>query len=578
MSLMTSLLMAGCSQDDIAPDEGANGNGEANTSYLAVNLVSSDATGSRATDGVYEDGSEKENGVEHVRFYFFNGVGAAVNVKTTASGAVVNYHDWDKDIAGSGNPNDVERILSAIIVIDTKAGDGLPVRIAAVLNPTQVILNRGSMSLTDLKEISANFATADLTVKNKFVMFNSVYVQNGKAYSTTDIKAGNICKTEDDAKKNPVKIYVERSVAKVSVALGTNVAAAATEDGKIALKDKVTDGENLLVEGKQVYLKLYGWELAAETNQGRLVKKINPGWQGTWWYDSDVTGHRTFWAINEMSAINQYDKSYTDISTSSTTTAFGGTNYLYTNENAQTNDDVDNKDGKAKKKTKVIVAGRLVDENGNNFTIVRHMGRHFADNPANFNNLKGSILTVLENKDYFYYYKNGTQYDQISAADLDVVVPTTIAAENSKNCYVYTQLTTTAAAKKWYKSAVKNPADATAYEESSASEINGTLKDLKDKDKPEDGYIIDRPLVWKDGMTYYFYEIKHNLPGSDETGVVRNHIYKTTIANIAGLGTPVYNPGDVIYPEKPEENAHYIAAEINILSWRVVNNNYDLEW
>lgn len=151
MSLLASLLMAGCSQEDIAPDEGANGNGEANTSYMAVNLVSSDVTGTRATAGGYEDGSDIENGVKHVRFYFFNGVGAPVNVKTTASGAV-NYYDWDKDITGSGNPNDVERILSAIIVIDTKKGDGLPVRIAAVLNPTQEILDKGSMGLTELKK------------------------------------------------------------------------------------------------------------------------------------------------------------------------------------------------------------------------------------------------------------------------------------------------------------------------------------------------------------------------------------------------------------------------------------------
>lgn len=575
MSLLASLLMAGCSQEAIAPDEGANGNGEANTSYMAVNLVSSDVTGTRATAGGYEDGSDIENGVKHVRFYFFNGVGAPVNVKTTASGAV-NYYDWDKDITGSGNPNDVERILSAIIVIDTKKGDGLPVRIAAVLNPTQEILDKGSMGLTELKKISTDFATADLTAENEFVMFNSVYVQNGKAYSTTDIKDGNICKRKDDAIANPVKIYVERSVAKVSVALGTNVAGAATPDGKIPLKDKLTGGQDFKVEGSQVYLKLYGWELAAETNQGRLVKKINPGWQGTWWYDNNVTGHRTFWAINDMSASNQYDKSYTDISTSSTTTAFGETNYLYTNENAQTNDDVDNINGQAKKKTKVIVAGRLVDENGNNFTIVRHMGRHFADNPDNFNNLKESILTVLENKEYFYYYKDGDNYKQISAADLDVVVPTTIKNEDSKNCYVYTKLNSTAAARTtWYKSPVKDPEDASAYTKIDANEINGTLKDKKLDDSGE--YIIDRPLVWNSGMTYYYYEIKH-LQGSDEIGVVRNHIYKTTITNIAGLGTPVYNPGDVIYPEKPEDNAHYIAAEINILSWRVVKNNYNLEW
>ena len=570
MSVLASLFLAGCSQEDIAPDEEANGNGEATTSYMAVNLVSSDVTGTRANGNGYEDGNDIENGVKHVRFYFFNGVGGAVNVKTTASGTSVNYHDWDKDITDTGNnPNDIEKILSTTIVIDTKKGDGLPVRIAAVLNPTDEIKSLGSMGLSTLKEKSADFAAANLTTVNNFVMFNSVYVDNGKDYSTTDIKAGNICKTEDAAKANPVTIYVERSVAKVSVALVPNVAGAATPDGKIALKNKVADGENLTVGGKQVYLKLYGWALAAETDKGRLVKKINPKWEGTWWKPSTNT-YRTFWAINEMSAKNVYKKSYDQINT-----AFGEANYLYTNENAQLID-IDNTQGGATKNTKVIVKGGLVDENNDPFTIVRHMGTHFADDPADFNHLKESILTVLENKEYFYYYKDGNNYTQISAADLDVVVPTTIKTEDSKNCYVYTQLNSTAAARTtWYKSNVKNPVDASAYKESSVSEINGTLKDKKSDGSGE--YIIDRPLVWNSGMTYYYYEIKH-LPESKEIGVVRNHIYKTTITNIAGLGTPVYKPDDIIYPEKPEENAHYIAAQINILSWRIVDNSYDLDW
>lgn len=570
MSVLASLFLVGCSQEDIAPDEGANGNGEATTSYMAVNLVSSDVLGTRATVGDYEDGTDIENGVKHVRFYFFNGVGGPVNVKTTASGTSVNYYDWNNDITGSGNPSDVERILSTIIVIDTKKGDGLPVRIAAVLNPTQEILAKGSMGISVLKEQCADFATADLTKKDYFVMFNSVYVQDKKDYSTTDIKEGNICKTDSAANKNPVKIYVERSVAKVSVALGSNVANAATADGKIALKDKLNGGQDLKVGGKQVYLKLGGWELAAETDKGRLVKKIDPTWERDWWRPN---AHRTLWAINEKSAENVYDKSYEQISNS-----FGGTKYLYTNENAQKND-IDNTPGNAKNNTKVIVKGQLVDENGVPFTIVRHMGTHFADDPADFNNLKESILTVLENKEYFYYYKDGNNYTQISAADLDVVVPTLEPKEDSENnCYVYTQLNSTAAARTtWYKSTKKNPADNSEYQKIDVGEINNTLGGLKDPEKPADGYIIDRPLVWKNGMTYYYYEIRH-LDGSNEIGVVRNHIYKTTITNIAGLGTPVYTPGEIIYPEKPGENDHYIAAQINILSWRVVKNDYDLEW
>ena len=570
MSVLAFLFMVGCSQEEIAPNDGDGDNGEANTSYMSVNLVSSDATGSRATGNGYEDGSTVENKVSKVRFYFFNGVGGTANVKTTANGAV-NYYDWTNPTTAPGNPNDVEKILSATIVINTKEGDGLPVRIAAVLNPTQNLLDAGSMSLSTLKEKSADFAIGGLTSEGNFVMFNSVYLEGGKDYSTTDIKDKNICKTEKDAEANPVTIYVERSVAKVSVALGPNVAAAATADGKIALKDKVANGENLTIGGKQVYLKLGGWELAAETSKGRLVKKINPAWEGTWWWEG-ANSPRTFWAINEMTATNVYDKNYDQIST-----AFGETNYLYTNENAQKND-INNTSGGARNNTKVIVKGSLVDADNKPFTIVRHMGSHFADDPENFNNLKESILKMLENKEYFYYHKEGDKYQQITVEDLDVIVPTTITAEDSKNCYVYTQLNSTAAARTtWYKSTVKDPIEISAYKKIDASEINNTLKDKKSGDPGEKEYIIDRPLVWKSGMTYYYYEIKH-LQESNETGVVRNHIYKTTITNIAGLGTPVYNPGDVIYPEKPSENDHYIAAEIKILSWRVVNNNYDLEW
>ena len=94
---------------------------------------------------------------------------------------------------------------------------------------------------------------------------------------------------------------------------------------------------------------------------------------------------------------------------------------------------------------------------------------------------------------------------------------------------------------------------------------------LKNKD------LVDRALVWREGMTYYYFEILHNKAGN-QPGVVRNHVYKTKITSIAGLGTPVYDPEQTIYPEKPEDNDHYIAAEVNILSWHIVSDSYDLKW
>lgn len=85
-------------------------------------------------------------------------------------------------------------------------------------------------------------------------------------------------------------------------------------------------------------------------------------------------------------------------------------------------------------------------------------------------------------------------------------------------------------------------------------------------------------------MTYYYFPIQHlGHMGKDgknygKNGVVRNHIYDSTITKLYGLGTPVYNPDETIYPEKPEDNDSYIAAQIKILSWRLVNNNVELEW
>ena len=553
MSVLASLFLAGCSQEEIAPNGEDNGNGEANTSYMAVNLVSSDVMGTRAAQG-YEDGSEAENHVTKVRFYFFNGVGGAVNVKLQ-NGSYVNYYDWtpgDGDQSdGTNTGDDIESKLKATIVINTKAGDGIPQRIAAVLNPTG--LDNNSKSLSDLKAVVADYATSGengLTSKGKFVMFNSVG-GGGEDFSTTLIKDENLCKTEADAITHPVTIYVERSVAKVRVTLGANLS---FTNNKLALKDK--DDKDLKVGGEQVYLQLDGWGLTAETSEGRLVKKINPEWEGAWWY----TAYRSFWAINSKTATNRYH-SYNDIETS-----FGTENALYTNENAQLTD-TDGSEGAAKERTKFILKGKLCKENGDPFTIVRHLGAHFADTESeteteNLTELKKSILGQLSASGNNYYYSTESGREQIGTGDLQIVVATQEENEDSQNnCYVYAKLTTDAATKTWYTSLEGGTAI-----ENAATEINGKLANEE---------IVDRALVWNSGMTYYYNEIKHL---NDFNGVVRNHIYAINVTKIAGLGTPVYNPGEIIYPETPEENDHYIAAQINILSWRVVDEDYELVW
>lgn len=582
MSMLASLLMTGCSQDEVVPVEGGGTDGEATTSYMAVNLMSPDnATGkaagrATAADG-YEDGSSDENTVNNVRFYFFDGAGGAAYVKLNGS-SYVNYYDWKNPTQNADTEkDDIEKILSATIVISTKEGDKLPQMVAAVINPPtgtdgKIVWGDDSKNLTQLKNVTADYAANGLTQSGHFVMFNSIYVNGSTEVSAVPIASDNLQKKPEEARNHPVTIFVERSVAKVRVSIDNK---AGFENGKLALKSKEGNDETpILVGGKQVYLQLNGWSLTADTDKGRLVKKINPAWQNTWWQGE----HRTFWAINDLEAKNQWH-TYNEIETALGTP-------LYTNENAAKNDG-DAKPGKAQSNTKVILKGTLCDEAGNPFTIVRHLGAYFADTynkddeSKNLTALKDNILSQLVANGLNYYYattetqlvgeesKDVPVRKQIDKDDIKIVIADQIKEEDKDtNCYVYAQLTDAAATKTWYNTldegTTEKPVNPIAF-----SEINTNLSSK-----------VDKALVWQSGMTYYYYEILHSLnpQNKEEKGVVRNHIYDTKVTKILGLGTPVYDPTKEIYPEKPSKNDHYIAAEVKILSWRVVNNDYILDW
>lgn len=564
MSVLASLFMAGCSQEEIAPggeNEGggnANANSEVSTSYMAVDLMSI----TRAATPDYEDGLPGESQVESVRFYFFNGNGEIANVKLS-NGKYVNFYDWTPQEGSKESDDKVTKNLAITLVINTQSGDKLPQQIAAVLNHRELELGNDSKNLTQLSNIVKDFATASLTEAGGFPMFNSVYGKNSTEICAVPIEAVHLQKSEVEAKKHPVKIYVERSVAKVMVTLNFD-SDMEYKNGMLPLKDKAK--KPLFVDGRQVYLKFDGWNLTADTDEGRLIKKINPKWTSTWWNDD----FRSYWAINSLTANNRYH----EYSTVTKTFGDGANQGVYTNENAQQTDE-NGKEGAAKNHTKVIISGTLCDSEGNPFTMVRHLGAYFADTYSsekpeaeNFLKLKESILNQMSaNGDYYYFATTETNDEgqsvtvrkQILPSDLKIVIAQQDPKENSKNnCYVSAVLSDEAAANKtWYNSLDPDAASLT----NAAEAIDESLSK------------VDKALAWKDGMTYYYYEIKHL---GDATGVVRNHVYKTNVRSIAGFGTPVYDPGQIIYPEIPEPNDHYIAAQIEILSWRVVSTDYDL--
>lgn len=580
LGFIASLSMISCSNED--PMNGGNSeNGE--VSYLAINIVQTPEASSRAEgdqiqgapdNATYEEGLAKENHVESVRFYFFKADGTAASVVNGTK----SYYDWTPSSEAGSMPN-VEKVLTATIVLtnakepeDNISKDGYPAQVIAVLNPNTTELGAANLSMSTLRAKMEDYASKANAANPTFVMSNSVYLNGTTRIASSTIAAENVGTDPSTALANPVNIYVERTVAKVRLNYATTFQPNA--DGLIPLKDKDDNPLTTKVgdDDKPIFLKVNGWNVTATTAKGYLSKHVQASWAsepaasgfGTWQWNW-APYFRCFWAQNP--AFNDAGQQYFSFNDITNNYTIGGEkNYLYTNENAgsQGAEGDDSSDYTERKfPTQVIIAGQLVDATGSPLEVAEYAGSRFVG--------ESNLLATMVN--FVNLYKittvdGATVYTKITPADVKLITAFENGSaqegqDNKGRYYVELALTDAATASQW---AISNLEGSSAV---SADQIKNALRS------------VGHAKLWKTGMTYYYFKIQHlgNEGKAGNYGVVRNHIYDCSITNIAGLGTPVYDPNQTIWPEKPEpEEDAYIAAKINILSWRVVNSNVNLDW
>lgn len=552
---LLALAFTSCSSDEPANNEGTQ-SGEAK--YLSINIVATPTNGSKAdpvNNNQYEDGVGKENEVSKVRFYFFNDAKEAAMVKKNGE-SMVNYYDWTNPGTGAGDVPNVEKVINAQLIINTQEGDKEPVSVVAIINPTSD-LPAGSLSLQQLNEKVEAYDNTE-----SFLMSNSVYMDAGNKMEEVSV-AGHLYTAAAAAVANPVTIHVERVLAKVTM----NLKEGLELEGGIIKTGKTS--EVLGESDNDVYVKFLGWNVTATTDKSRLMKEINVSWPKTLfgatepWNWTDFC--RSFWAINPAGLNYVYgtfnvDKEGNPNLANAVTSFDGGFTYLQENAAASSANDA-----VVAKPSQVIVAAQLVDKNGNPVEIAEWGFKQYkvAD-------LKKAILASLTNRNLFKKTEalgGGTEYKQISVDDLDF--KTASAVDGNGNLvekgryYVYAQLSDDAAKVEWVD------ADNAEGKKVEVSKINEDLKDL------------GHAKIWTSGYTYYYLDIRHLGDTADKPGyygVVRNHVYKVLVNNVSGLGTPVYDPTEVIIPEKPGNEETFIAAEIKVLSWRIVNNGVDFDW
>ena len=554
LALAGALMLGACSSSDDLKDGGATANDKA---YLAIRINNvGSVAGSRAADD-YSNGTEDENHIESVRFYFFNSDGTPYILKENGQSTGKNWLE-KTDGLNTENKNEpnVSMISNPLLVIEGNTGAS-PAVMIAVINPNSLDgdkLGNGAKTLDDVKRSSiySQFHTAD---NKNFVMSNSVYVANG-VEKCASIVIGHVANDAETAKSKPVDLYVERVVAKVQPTIDTHYTAT---DGRQWIEIEGKDAMKVGVYGtNDIYAVVDGWGVADENGKAELVKQVNTAWNDTnlgisIWTTPDY--HRCFWTSSVEFAAGStaegnapVNHSYKDYAGRSLT------NCAYTLPNAPTSV---NEDPYASYLTKMVLATHLVYKDGEDYKnaeICQYRGQeylHLAD-----------VKTEVANNFADYYIKKGNTRTKLKPSDIDFTAEVT----GIKDYEVVATLRNL-------------DSDETLQKKEGTTEDASSFKDVTKADLQN--LMNAQPAqIRKDGMAYYYVPIRHL--GTDPKklgyyGIVRNHVYSINIQNMFGFGTPVYDPDKVIDPIIPSNEATYLAARINVLSWRVVKYDADLD-
>lgn len=626
--LPLALGLFACTNDEVVNSPDNDVKGDTEVSYLAVNIKASNEMGTRAEgDLIFSVGSEAENKVNAVRFYFFGKDKKAVAVK----GNGATYYDAktedlsnDYQSNNEGKNENVESTISAMIIIESPKKDKKPYYVAVVVNPTPT-----TPSLTEgqgfevLEEHLENYLSP-----SSFVMSSTVYSKPTEEYNDLDkiipkaddtnmvfnmipvyekIKPSRLEALDDKA-----TVHVERVLAKVSTQINIKNGEKIGNDDSNYMIYPVGTIDKGAVEGKEkIYVKFLGWNTTATRKTSRLVKKINEnwpeftGWKGSW---NDISNHRSYWAINPKE--NKLETDYNYGPFAAETSKGSGTfkagedcawnlgfgedtrpSYTYLQENAGSFSNSTGND----ELSKIIVAAQLVDEEGNSLELVEWGGNVYTkdavmdaiaaatdlyivdaekgtkDQPeeGRYTQLQGKDIeleiTKFENADDAYKFVGPRYYVTVKLDENVKYAIYTFDKENQDKGYYFDET-----------------ADGGGYSYKDGDDINSKIKEALDG--------VGKIKYWNTGYTYYWVNIKHlggTVSSDDDTqvegigmyGVVRNHWYNYTFTSVKGLGVPVADPNEPIYPEKPDDpNLFYLAAEIEILSWRMVNHDEGLGW
>ncbi len=603
-------MLASCSGNEptVTPNPGGEDNGE--VAYMTISIKAPE-TGSRATtDGGYEpsDATEKEHSVKNVDFLFFDATGTYVfTVKA----------DDTKFIPADDTKPNVEYVNggNTILILNGIDKSNYPEYVMTILNAPADFTPGSDIAETGTR-LTAMAADFPANSESPFVMTTSSFLgnKNGASgevrhdshYSVTKLNESDFHLTAQEAKdsQTPVEIYVERLASKVEVTLAGNVTEIAGKkvykiSQTLAGGDNNTSGD--AVSDVDLYISVDGWRLNATANQSYMSKQLDAGWATTapfagWNIPDDW---RSFWGKAYTYGADLEGKLFYETPKNLTANPFGfdGTNqgnvqYCYENTNFPDDIFTDVNVGmefgdrtvavQTSKVTHVALLTNIwqLGADGTSLTapsLVQFQGIVFTETA--YKNMLLNQLKNAGNLNFWRYTGSSTDpttdittenWKTVSSDDFEMVRD---ESEGHKVGQVKIVAKTLAAADKIYKRVEK---DGTVSFEDITATYKATVDNLLAN------LNGDKVAVGSNsGTAIYYIPVEHLAATGNQAiegyyGVVRNHWYKISINSFKRIGHLVFEPetdDTPLIPDDPDDSMFYVGANVNILSWKVVNQN-----
>ncbi|MDO4158986.1 MAG: Mfa1 family fimbria major subunit [Prevotellaceae bacterium] len=607
LSMLALAALGSCSSDDSASDSADSGALEGN-SYMAVNLVmSSGSDHVRATDaspstaGGYVNGTPEENTVNPTNsiFLFYDRYG---NYLT--SGTITSGENIVPTVSNADNPNSTIPTAATIILGPTTS---TPAKVLAILNVgddadgndiKQKFINKDLSTVTDI------MTSTDLpSAAGSFVMSNSVYLdtENSEISYGQNIEANNICTTSEAALAAPVAIYVERAVAKAVIGVAESASkydATSDENGKYYFDLDDPYLYNNGTASSNVYFRIVvdGMAINATNSSTRIVKYLKDEWTTTsrpWRGWNNYSDKRSYWAVDKNYEItdNEYltgveYKSWNNVVAGTTKTdglyTYNNTSGYY-HENTVSNaaSDASKDGGETAATPNLMVAAHIEISTDNGSTYNEIPGTGSAGNIYRvggtfytYDGVKNNIASNANDKGY--RWRTGEEgnysYEEMTSSDLDCTFEVLTNDDEIWSSLSTTVQGTIGIVK--VASVTNNKSGATLVKKNDSDGYDVVTDDLATLINKGD--VITAGLeCFAGGACYYQKPIDHPTENIVAYGFVRNHVYDLTINSISGVGgaVPDKNGEQDVIPGEHEN--YYIAATLNVLSWRTVTQTFD---